>query len=194
MKIERSEIHKGVMLYENILEGSEIIGMIEKMANDQSLSSPWEHSSTGNSSDISEYRSSLSFSLSYFLDPNINFVDQKKLFNLTMRQLNIASKDYMCRYLADAGFMEPPSILKYVSGGNYRTHSDDGPGIHRVVSLVGCLENTSSGGELEFPIIDLKIKLPINSIIVFPSNFIYKHYAHPVYDGVKYSLVTWWRV
>lgn len=194
MKIQRDEIAPGVMLYTNALEGDRIISMVEKLATNTSSNSTWEHSSTGNRADISEYRSSLSFSLSPLLDPSSLYDEKQKIYDLTMKPLSLMSRDYTCRYLVDVGFMEPPSILKYVAGANYRTHSDAGPLIHRVVSVVGCLENTSSGGDLEFPILDLSIKIEKNSVLIFPSNFIYKHYAHPVIDGVKYSIVTWWKI
>jgi len=54
------------------------------------------------------------------------------------------------------------------------------------------LNGDFTGGELEFPYFDVKITPSAGTLVLFPSNFPYGHIAHPVEDGTKYSLVTWY--
>jgi predicted 2-oxoglutarate/Fe(II)-dependent dioxygenase YbiX len=57
--------------------------------------------------------------------------------------------------------------------------------------MVASISSECDGGELEFPYLDTKLKLETGSVVLFPSNFPYMHIAHPVTNGIKYSLVTW---
>jgi len=84
-----------------------------------------------------------------------------------------------------------PIVLKYQTGQEYKMHADAGGGNNRVLSLVWYVNNEYTGGELEFPYFDYKLKPPANSMIFFPSNYIYSHIAHPVQDGTKYAIVSW---
>jgi predicted 2-oxoglutarate/Fe(II)-dependent dioxygenase YbiX len=47
------------------------------------------------------------------------------------------------------------------------------------------------GGEIEFPHYDVKIKPEAGTLVLFPSNYAYRHIAHEVTSGIKYALVTW---
>ena len=84
-----------------------------------------------------------------------------------------------------------PIVLKYQTGQEYKMHADAGGGNSRVLSLVWYINDEYTGGELEFPYFDKKIKPPANSMIFFPSNYIYAHIAHPVQTGTKYAGVSW---
>lgn len=87
-------------------------------------------------------------------------------------------------------------VLKYGRGAEYRGHIDHGPDNSRVLSIVAFMNDDFSGGELVFPIVNATIKPKKGSVVMFPSNFPYFHYASPV--GLndlsnKYSLVTWFK-
>lgn len=82
-------------------------------------------------------------------------------------------------------------LLKYEPGGFYKAHHDSFPATKRAVSVLIYLNDDYEGGEIEFVNFDLKIKPKAGTLILFPSNYPYKHIAHPVTSGTKYVVVTW---
>jgi predicted 2-oxoglutarate/Fe(II)-dependent dioxygenase YbiX len=63
----------------------------------------------------------------------------------------------------------------------------------RTISALLYLNNDYTGGHLEFPNFGIKIKPEPGMLILFPSNFAYRHQSTPVISGTKYCLVTWIR-
>lgn len=88
-------------------------------------------------------------------------------------------------------YHEPYNMLRYRSGQEYKAHADGTTAIGRSVSAICYLNNDYDGGEIEFVNFGVKIKPEPGMLILFPSNFAYRHIAHPVLDGTKYALVTW---
>ncbi len=88
-------------------------------------------------------------------------------------------------------------ILKYNVGGHYKFHVDNGLSIPRTFSCILFLNDDYEGGDLvfKFPREDNehKIKTQKNSVIVWPSNFLYPHSVKPVTKGERYSVVSWAR-
>ena len=58
-----------------------------------------------------------------------------------------------------------------------------------VLSIVGLLNDDFSGGE--FILNEETVPLKKNSLLIFPSNFLYIHGVNPIIKGVRYSFVTW---
>lgn len=58
------------------------------------------------------------------------------------------------------------------------------------LTVLGALNNNYKGGEL-FMFEDTEIHLPMGSVVLFPSNFMYPHKVNPVTEGVRYSYVSW---
>lgn len=83
------------------------------------------------------------------------------------------------------------NLLRYQEGQEYKSHYDGFTGLGRAISAIIYLNNDYEGGEIEFPHHKVKIKPEPGMMILFPSNFAYKHIAHPVKSGTKYALVTW---
>lgn len=88
-------------------------------------------------------------------------------------------------------YHEPYQALKYRDGEEYKAHYDGGTQSGRCISALVYLNDDYEGGHLEFPNFKIKLKPQKGMLILFPSNFAYKHVAHPVTQGTKYSLVTW---
>lgn len=88
-------------------------------------------------------------------------------------------------------FVEGFNILKYESGERYGAHYDGGTDTARAISPILYLNDDYVGGELEFVNFNIKIKPTIGSLYLFPSNYAYRHIAHPVESGTKYAIVTW---
>jgi predicted 2-oxoglutarate/Fe(II)-dependent dioxygenase YbiX len=57
--------------------------------------------------------------------------------------------------------------------------------------LVYYLNDDYTGGEINFSILGIKIKPVKNQLIIFPSNYIYRHSVEEVTKGTRYSVVTW---
>lgn len=90
------------------------------------------------------------------------------------------------------GFDTGYELLRYTPGGKYDFHCDEGVGIRRTLSVISCLSSKQNyeGGELEF-LCGPKLKLDRGDVVLFPSNFVYKHRVCPVESGIRYSIVTW---
>ena len=83
------------------------------------------------------------------------------------------------------------NILKYRGGERYGAHYDGGTDTGRAISPILYLNDDYVGGELEFVNFNIKIKPTAGSLYLFPSNYAYRHIAHPVESGTKYAIVTW---
>lgn len=103
-----------------------------------------------------------------------------------------ATIPYGQRYLIhDEYWHEGYSMLRYSGGQKYDAHYDAAGMPTRFVSAILYLNENFEGGEIEFPHLNIKIKPQSGMLVVFPSNYIYTHIAHPVTSGTKYALVTW---
>lgn len=100
---------------------------------------------------------------------------------------------------ADYAFngMTIPKINRYNVGQDMKAHVDhittifDGEkrGIP-ILSVVGLLNDDFDGGKFKFWD-KYEMNLEIGDIMVFPSNFLYKHHVDKVTRGVRYSFVSW---
>jgi|TARA_R110000803_G_scaffold204141_1_gene269990 predicted 2-oxoglutarate/Fe(II)-dependent dioxygenase YbiX len=87
------------------------------------------------------------------------------------------------------------NLLKYNVGGKHMIHIDHITTSNREISVIINLNDSYEGGDLIFT--DQKekeikrLKLEKNSIIFFPSNFLYPHGIEPITKGNRYSIVTW---
>ena len=112
-----------------------------------------------------------------------------KFFNICISTVS----DYAERFgiLEPITFVEEFNLLKYQTGEEYKAHYDGGTATHRSISPILYLNDSYTGGEIEFVNFDLKIKPKAGTMIVFPANYPYRHIAHPVKTGIKYAIVTW---
>ena len=58
-----------------------------------------------------------------------------------------------------------------------------------ILSMVGGLNDDYEGGE--FLMWDEVVEIPVGSVLVFPSNFLYPHLVNPVTEGTRFSYVSW---
>ena len=117
--------------------------------------------------------------------------------NLLIKLLNDKIKAYFSNFQESVGGCEinDIEILKYEVGGHYRLHSDHARKFPRTLSFIYLVNNDYEGGDLVFttPVGNKQIKIPKqeNSLIMWPSNFLYPHMVTPVTKGVRYSIVAW---
>ena len=82
-------------------------------------------------------------------------------------------------------------LLRYSTGGYFKAHYDSYPAVKRCISVLIYLNDDYEGGEIDFVNFNAKIKPKAGSLMLFPSNYPYRHIAHPVTKGTKYAVVTW---
>jgi predicted 2-oxoglutarate/Fe(II)-dependent dioxygenase YbiX len=88
-------------------------------------------------------------------------------------------------------YHEPYNMLRYRGGQEYKAHADGTTDIGRSISAIVYLNDDYEGGEVEFVNFGIKIKPEPGMLLLFPSNYAYRHIAHPVTNGTKYAIVTW---
>jgi predicted 2-oxoglutarate/Fe(II)-dependent dioxygenase YbiX len=86
---------------------------------------------------------------------------------------------------------EAYNMLRYRGGQEYKAHADGSTDTGRSISAIIYLNDDYEGGEIEFVNFGVKIRPEPGMLVLFPSNFAYKHIAHAVTDGTKYAMVTW---
>lgn len=83
--------------------------------------------------------------------------------------------------------------LRYEKGGFYKTHVDAFNIRPRVLSCSFALNDNYEGGEWGFFGEEVKLRAPVGSAVIFPSNFCYPHQILPVTKGTRYSIITWFQ-
>lgn len=195
MLIEKTEKVPCLWVYKDVIDVGDVVDLIEDQTKKEWPYVEWQPSTTEGSEYGDEYRSSLGLDLNIFLaeteNPDIKELHEK-LVNNVVKRIDECVWDYRNSWnlvlRSDSGY----SLLKYEDGAEYHLHHDHGSENQRILSMVASLSDGFSGGELEFPYFNTTIKLEKNSVVFFPSNFPYSHIAHPVTNGTKYSLVTWY--
>lgn len=153
----------------------------------------WQQAETLDSGAYQNYRTNMMLGVDYFANIANNRLMQE-IHNQFYTLLLATSIPYADHFNIHEPFWhEPYTMLKYSGGQHYKAHYDGGTHTGRCLSCVGYLNGDYEGGEIEFVNYKLKIKPQPGMLIIFPSNFAYKHIAHPVTKGTKYNLVTWLR-
>ena len=87
--------------------------------------------------------------------------------------------------------VENHNLIRYEAGQKYDAHYDGATHSRRALSAIFYINDDYIGGEIEFINFDITIKPKAGSLVLFPSNYAYKHKAYPVLSGTKYAIVTW---
>ena len=195
------ELGTCIYLYDNAFKPSNIISLIEEEASQSWGYIQWHRSPTGsnNNTKVDSYRSSLSCAVEPLLTDEEHIAIPRLLpLCREMTKIVLDLEKYIWHYRNSFNIMvtknEGYQILKYGDGAEYRGHADHAADNSRAFSLVAFLNDVESGGELNFPLFNVSVKPKAGSVVLFPSNFPYFHYANPVGEGsqeVKYSMVSW---
>jgi hypothetical protein len=167
------------------------IEMVESECENPNSEIYWQKAETIGYGAFQNARSNKMMGVTYFANLANNPVMQNihNQFNmLLLATTNVYAKKYN---IQESFYHEAYSLLKYSTGEQYSEHYDGGTGIGRCISCVVYLNGDYEGGEIEFVNFGVKIKPEPGMMIIFPSNFAYRHIAHPVTAGTKYNLVTW---
>jgi predicted 2-oxoglutarate/Fe(II)-dependent dioxygenase YbiX len=167
------------------------IAAIEQQCDDKESGVFFQRATTLGQGAFQDARTNLDMSVSVIAQITGNQV-MKDVHNQMYFLLLAASLPYAKRHgIEETLHHEPYNLLKYKPGQQYKTHYDGSTGMGRAVSAICYLNDNYKGGEIEFPEFKIKIKPEPGMLLLFPSNFAYKHTAYPITDGAKYALVTW---
>lgn len=185
----------GIAIYENVWsDTSRTVNIIERVTSDKDSGVTYNLSTilgdVNNESNIkNQYRTSDDLHITGS-SHNKHFADIdaecKKIIDTYLKSYK---KDFNIH--DDVFGPEGFQLLKYESGSYFKSHYDSYPAVKRCISVLIYLNDDYEGGEIEFVHFNAKIKPKAGSLILFPSNYPYRHIAHPVTSGTKYAIVTW---
>jgi hypothetical protein len=188
-----------ISIYRDIFNPKDFIQLIEDESQNEWPYVFWENSGTG-AGIVSDYRMSFQMSLEPIAHPDVPKENRmhraSKLLEQIWAPINQCVFEYRNKHSLDLERDEGLRLLKYSGGAEYKAHYDAGPGMPRVLSLVAWINDDYDGGHLEFPFFNTTIQPSAGGVVIFPANFAYTHYAHPVGENnndIKYSLVTWFQ-
>lgn len=185
-----------ISLYKNVFnkqDAEHFLEQLEEAIKDEFIFPElgWKYSGVGSNNAASPHRTSISCSLVCLGKP-YEPTELSQFFDSKIEQpVHSVTIDYINEHTLPNGIREPYQVLKYFPGAEYHSHYDHFRDNRRVFSLVASLSEAESGGELEFPTFNTTVKLEAGDVVLFPANFPYMHIAHPVLDGMKHSMVTW---
>lgn len=112
------------------------------------------------------------------------------LYNVAIQCIEAYNNKFEHSYVSeDTGY----DLLRYKTGGYYKTHVDSFLTSPRLISCSFHLNDNYEGGEFAFFDRKLKYKLNKGDVLMFPSTFMYPHEVMPVTKGTRYSIITWFR-
>lgn len=117
----------------------------------------------------------------------------REYFDLTLHQACVdVIRQYKklfppCRIVEGSGF----DLLRYETGGFYKTHTDSYKRVPREVACSFSLNDDYEGGEWSFFNGAHELLPAKGSAVVFPSNFMFPHEIKTVTAGTRCSIVTW---
>ena len=180
-------------VYENAWPNyKETINLLEESVKESESDIVWEKANVINLGYEQTHRTNLQLKLSLHA---LRVGNQKlqKIHNQTYLTITNAVQPYMRKHDIDNLWHEHYNALKYSGGQYFNAHADGDTSTKRCVSAIIYLNDEYTGGEVEFVNFNLKIKPKPGMLLLFPSNYAYRHIAHPVETGTKYAIVTWLR-
>ena len=117
----------------------------------------------------------------------------QELLKKIQRVVGECLENYKQKYTIEINSHEDFLLLEYKEGGHFNDHMDDAGYGERIISMSLYLNDDYEGGEIEFTnfreVIG-KIKPKKNQLFLFPSNYVYRHTAHPIKNGKKYMILS----
>lgn len=189
--VEPSEVVGGcIEIYENLWpDPYKTIENVEAECCDPYSSMSWSKAETVGQGIYQNARTNMNLGITYSAECG-NILAQS-IHNQFYTMLLATTSGYCSRYSVKQLKHEWYNLLRYEDNQRYNGHNDGDTSSGRAVSAICYLNDDYEGGEIEFEFFKLKIKPESGMLILFPSNFPYKHIAHPVTKGVKYAMVTW---
>jgi hypothetical protein len=186
--VPASEVVAGcIEIYDNVIENS------EKLIEVADSLDKWQDAGifTGPDSSGSEVNKNIRSNLTLGID-QFSYNVEPEFYEMCKTVWHYCDQ-YANKYDVSFYATEPAQILKYSPGEYYDPHCDAGPNVPRVVSALLYLNEVEEGGETEFVNFDIKVKPKPGRLVIFPSNYAYRHAARLPKKGTKYVAVFWMR-
>lgn len=169
---------------------SETIQMIENETLNPDSGVSWTRATTIGQGVNQDARTNYHLGITSCAQESNNLVAQN-IHNQMYLLLLASTIPYAQKHGVEEMYHEPYNMLRYRGGQHYKAHSDGGGNTGRSISAIVYLNDDYEGGEVEFVNFGIKIKPEPGMLFLFPSNYAYRHVAHPVTGGTKYAIVTW---
>ncbi len=149
--------------------------------------SGWEQSKvdTVNELDVGRTSDTLGITMLAFTHPDFVHSMNRRVWQ--------ALDEYAKEYEITFSGIEPASLNRYAVGQEYRVHIDFNPDNLRVISAVLYLNDVAEGGQTTFTFFDYTVQPRAGRLVIFPSNYVYRHAALPPLSGTKYAIAYWAR-
>lgn len=191
---EKETLALGISLYRNIYtKEMDVVSKLTNILDGNSDKYKWQQAFVGDKKQVLDYRdcNDFKFEKNNIKSNDIESETIKQVWQDCYDQMLPAVNDYINEYnMNQLQYWEIMNFIKYNPGQHFKTHCDHGFTYNSTTSLVGYLNDDYEGGELYFPLQNLKIKPKAGDLYIFPSTYVYPHQAMPVIAGKKYSLVT----
>lgn len=193
--VEYDVLAPGIYAYRNAIPKEwNVIERVNAALNKPGTRFEWKQAGLGYGNTNLEHRLCRDFKIDEnILNPRDEYSsDMLDLHKQILDSIKLCLSHYNPKnYLAKIEHFECINIVRYGAGEFFKVHTDDGDPYRCTVSVVGYPNDDYEGGELFFPLFNLKYKPIAGDLVLFPSSYVYAHSSEPVTnDGIKYSLVT----
>ena len=205
--MEKKQLAPGIVIYSNILDNHETIADLLEYGVSLNLAT-WKRPTIKPESKhgsflpfelfVSIGDKSLTDTLTIGLAYNKNQAISEEtpypysyISKLFFENFDPLEKDYMDEHRVSFLHHDPYSVLKYGAGQNFASHVDDSEEFPRKISLVYYINDNYDGGEINFTNFDISYKPKANEMIIFPSNYVYRHFVSEIKSGTRYSVASW---
>lgn len=169
----------GVHRYHNVLQGLDIVSHIEDYASN--VGGKWEKTNNN----LIDGPCQISFAATDKVIDKYAVPLNELLMPITERLY-----EYSDGYSATFSSEESShwQCLKYDSGNTFKRHHDDHGSFRSRISLVYYVNDDYEGGGLEFHNFNQVVDPISDSLLIFPSSYLFAHTSQPIISGTKYSI------
>lgn len=178
--MEEKELFPGVVLYSNVIDNIDelLADLQQSLGSEKWKHDTWpDHKNPGNLS-----RSYYEYILLRNDSFAVNVLDK-------IDKTNSILSSYCTKYGVELFKHEQLRVMAYEPGCFFGLHKDDSLDHYRRVSTVLYLNDDFSGGEIFFPLINLRIKPKKNEFLIFPSSYLFVHEVSEVQDANRFVIV-----
>jgi hypothetical protein len=196
--MNKTELAPGIVIYSDVIKNFKSLTSDIESAVDSKIVR-WKKAGIAANNGLrldEKVRDSDVIGIPYTNNSKINFSNPISTFltsfsGLLYSSCSFLEKDYCDSYNFSTTRHESYNILKYSVGQKFTNHIDDHRDKTRRVSTIYFINDSYSGGEVEFPRFNILYKPIANQLLVFPSNYVYNHSIKEVTKGTRYSVVSW---